>query len=264
MTPFTWALIHSPLVSPFSWSATAEALRRRTHTVLVPDLRDAPGGGPYWQQHADSAAAGLRTAREARFVLAAPLVLAAHSGAGALLPAIRQALGRPVAAYLFVDAVWPGNGLSRLDGFGTPEESAAFRAYLEGGGVFPAWTEEDLRAVVPEPAARARLVRELRPKGLDYWTEPIPAVAGWPDAPGGCLRFTETYRADADRARALGWPVREMAGAHFHMLVEPEAVAEAMLDMMKVFEGIDDGRPTTDDRRRRTTKDEGRKTTSEE
>ncbi len=228
MTTFTWALIHSPLVSPFSWAATAAALGRRGHAVLVPDLRDAPGGGPYWQQHANSAAAGLSAAGDGPLVLAAPLILAAHSGAGALLPAIRRALGRPVAAYVLVDAVMPGGGASRLEGFGTPEEIGAFRAHLEGGGMFPAWTEADLRTVVPEAQSRARLVRELRPKGLDYWTEPIPAAEWWPDAPGAYLRFTETYRADADRARALGWPVREMAGGHFQMMVEPEAVAEAM------------------------------------
>ena len=240
MTLFTWALIHSPLVSPFSWEATAEVLRRRGHTVVVPELRDAPGGGPYWQQHAESAAAGLRG-------VAGPLVLAAHSGAGALLPAIRQALGRPVAAYVFVDAVMPGSGGSRLAGFGTPEEIATFRAFLEGGGRFPAWTDEDLRAMVPEAGARARLVRELRPKGLDYWTEPIPSVAGWPDAPGGYLRFTGSYRADAEQARALGWPVREMAGGHFLAMVEPEAVAEAMEGVLKAVEVIDDGRPMADD-----------------
>jgi hypothetical protein len=214
-------LIHSPLVGPYSWEATAEALRRRGHAVCLPALRDAPGGGPYWLQHAESAAEALRGVE-------GPVVLAAHSGAGALLPAIGRALGRPSAGYWLVDAVMPGSGGSRLEGFGTPEEVAAFRAFLEDGGRFPHWTEAELAEVLPEAAARGRLVAELRPRGLDYWTEPMPAVAGWPDAPGAYLRFTETYRPDAERARALGWPVREMAGEHFEMMVRPEAVAEAM------------------------------------
>jgi hypothetical protein len=47
-----------------------------------------------------------------------PLVLVGHRGAGALLPAIRQESGRPVAAHLFVDADIPQESQS---GLGSPE-----------------------------------------------------------------------------------------------------------------------------------------------
>ncbi|MCC6189186.1 MAG: alpha/beta hydrolase, partial [Anaerolineales bacterium] len=97
-----FALIHSPLASPLTWQPAAAALRRHGHAAYVPDLRDAPGGGPYWEQHARSAAEQL-----AGPAAEAPLVLAAHSGAGALLPAIRRALGQAVAGYVFVDAGLP-------------------------------------------------------------------------------------------------------------------------------------------------------------
>src|SRR5690348_6220402 len=83
----TFVLIHSPLVSPFTWRSTAAALAARGHTARVPDLRDTPGAGPYWQQHAASAAAALADLPADR-----PLILVAHSGAGALLPAIAQAV----------------------------------------------------------------------------------------------------------------------------------------------------------------------------
>ena len=216
-----YALIHSPLVSPVSWEFAASAFRRRGQQVFVPELRDTPGGGPYWQQQAASAAEALRDQEE-------PLVLVAHSGAGALLPAIEQALPGRIAGYVFVDAVMPRSGESRLAGFGTPEEIAEFRAYLEGGGRFPTWSAADLSEILPDAATRERLVAELRPRGLDYFTEPIPGVPGWPNAPGGYLRFTQTYQPDAEQARALGWPVREMLSGHFQMMVEPEAVAEAI------------------------------------
>ena len=80
-------------------------------------------------------------------------------------------------------------------------------------------------------ALAARLHADQRPRPLPFWEEPIPVFAGWPDAAGGYLLFTETYRASAERARAAGWPARELAGGHFHMLVEPEAVAEALLEL---------------------------------
>jgi hypothetical protein len=83
----TFALIHSPLVSPFTWQATAAALQARGHAALVPNVADTPGAGAYWRQHSASAAQGLAAAPRT-----GPLVLVAHSGAGALLPSIGQAL----------------------------------------------------------------------------------------------------------------------------------------------------------------------------
>ncbi len=218
----TFALIHSPLVSPFTWQATAAALAQRGHAARVPELRDTPGAGPYWRQHTAAAAQGLAAPRTA------PLVLVAHSGAGALLPSIGLALGGPLAAYLLVDAGWPAGGQSRLQSFG-PDGVDAFRAFLVAGGRFPNWQSDELAAILPDAAVRAQVVAELRPRGLDYWEEPLPVVPGWPDAPVGYLRYTDTYRPEAEQAAAHGWPVRARAAGHFEMLVHPEQVADELL-----------------------------------
>jgi hypothetical protein len=220
-----FALIHSPLVSPLTWRATAQALRARGHSAHVPDLRDRPGGGPYWQQHANSAAEQMAAAAPG-----AAWVLVGHSGAGALLPAIRQALGQPAAGYVFVDAGLPAPGRSRLATFDEAEQ-AEFRAFLEAGGRFPAWSEADLRPLVPDAALRARLVAELRPRGLDYWTEPLPVMMDWPDAPCGYVLFSPVYAGAAAAARELGWPVRELPGGHFHMLVDPEGISHELHEL---------------------------------
>src|SRR6478672_5599041 len=121
MRPATaFGLIHSPLVGPLTWGPVAEALAARGARAVVPDLRAPTAGPPYWAAHAAAAAARLAEAPE-------PLFLVGHSGAGALLPAIRQALGRPVAGYIFVDADPPQDGRSRLARFGDPAGAAAFR-----------------------------------------------------------------------------------------------------------------------------------------
>src|SRR5437016_1197009 len=139
------ALIHSPLMGPLTWTRTAEALSARGIATVLPELRDeAAGRGPFWQQQAASAALALNAASEA-----AP-ILVGHSGAGALLPAIRQALGRPVAGYVFVDAGVPVDGQSRLATFG--DQEASFREFLAGGGRFPNWTAAELQEIVPDPA----------------------------------------------------------------------------------------------------------------
>jgi hypothetical protein len=226
MSPYRLALIHSPLVGPLTWTRTAAALSARGVPVLLPELRDEPAGSlPFWQRHAQSVAQELNAALDRR-----PLILAGHSGAGALLPAIRQALGRPMAGYVFVDAGLPLDGQSRLATFG--EREAAFREFLASGGRFPAWTPAELQEIVPDTELAGRLAADQRPRSLPFWDEPIPVFPGWPDAPGAYLLFTKTYQRDADRAQAMGWPFRELAGGHFHMLVEPEAVAAALVDLI--------------------------------
>jgi hypothetical protein len=226
----TFVLLHSPLVSPFTWHSTAAALTARGYIAHVPDLADTPGAAPYWQQHAASAAAALagRPADE-------PLTLVAHSGAGPLLPAIGAALARPIAAYLFVDAGWPTPGRSRLDTFG-PAGDDSFRTFLEGGGRFPDWSAADLAEIVPDAITRNRLAAELRPRGLDYWAELLPTVPGWPDAPVAYLRFSDSYLPDAAQARAQGWPVRERAAGHFEMLVHSAQVAAELLALLAELE----------------------------
>jgi hypothetical protein len=220
------ALIHSPLVGPFSCKRLGECLSVRGLQVVVPELHDDPMDNlPFWQQHSWSAAEAIKTA-----VGQQPVVLIAHSGAGALLPAIRQYLALPVAGYVFMDAGIPLHGQSRLASFGA--EAASFREFLAAGGRYPNWTIDDLKEIVPKAELAERLAADQRPRALPFWEEPIPVFAGWPDAPGAYLLFTDTYRREAERALAMGWPVRKLPAGHFHMLVAPEAVAQALNELI--------------------------------
>ena len=72
------ALIHSPLVGPFTWSMVGDELRARGIDAYVPDLAN-PTEGPFWQQHARSVAAQL-----GELDADVRIVLAGHSGAGPL------------------------------------------------------------------------------------------------------------------------------------------------------------------------------------
>jgi hypothetical protein len=223
-------LLHSPLAGPGTWEPVARELVRRGHEVLRPELADAQGSGlPFWRQHAESAARELRPRLGDR-----PPVLAGHSGAGPLLPAVRQALGRPVAAYAFVDAGLPRDGASRLDllaeeALGWIEE---FRRHLASGGRFPEWTEEQLRPLIPDPELRRAAVQGLRPRGLAFFEEPIPVFAGWPDAPCVYLQLSAAYAIPAARVQSAGWPFRRIEGGHFHLLAAPEQTADALLELL--------------------------------
>jgi pimeloyl-ACP methyl ester carboxylesterase len=227
MTRPIFVLIHSPLVGPATWEPVRVELRRRGVQAAAPVLRDEPGSDvPFWRQHVASVVATLRGAPVGQ-----PLVLVGHSGAGALLPVLGEALGRPVAASVFVDAGIHTDGLSRLEMMVAEDASFAgqLRTHLEAGGRYPEWTDKQLQEAIPDDERRTAVLAEMRPRGLDFFSEPIPVPDGWPDAPAAYLQFSPAYDVPAAKAREMGWPVRAIEGGHFLMLIDPDTVAEAIL-----------------------------------
>ncbi len=217
-------LVHSPLVGPFTWSLVAKSLQADEFDVLVPHLTDSgETPPPYWQQHAVSVQQALGSIPPER-----PLVLVGHSGAGSLLPVLAQAARRPVTAYLFVDAGLPHPGKSQLEEM--PEE---VRRLLASGERFPNWKDEDLREVLPDGRARQQLLAEVQSRPLNFFEEVLPDVSSWSEAPGGYLLFTEGYRPYLEQARRTGWPSRTLPAGHFHMLVDPVAVAASLVELMQ-------------------------------
>jgi hypothetical protein len=211
-----------------TWKLVANELRQRGWVVILPSLKDEPDlKHPYWQQHSLSVAQALADVPKM-----IPFILVAHSGAGPLLPAIRQSIPNPVRAYVFVDAGIPRNGATRLDLMKSEDSDWAdeFRAYLEGNGRFPNWNSNDLQEIIPDDAVRNQLIAELRPRALDFFTEPIPVFDGWPDAPCAYVLFSSPYERTAAEARQRGWPTYELWAGHFHMLVDPQAVTTLILD----------------------------------
>src|SRR5260370_19770720 len=104
-------LIHSPVTTPTVWEPVGAALRNRDVRVLVPDLNgDGNVDEPLWQQHIRAASVSI-----AGLAAGTQFILVGHSGAGPLLPAIRELVGRPAAGYLFVDAGLPENGGCQID-----------------------------------------------------------------------------------------------------------------------------------------------------
>ena len=222
-----YVLIHSPLVGPLTWSRVADEMKQRGLEVLVPTLKDSPDSKePYWEQHAESVSQSVENIPKD-----IPVTLVAHSGAGPLLPVIRQAIPNPVRAYVFVDAGIPRADASRLDlmKIEDSEWAAGFQEELERGGSFPNWTADDLREIIPDENLRGQLVAEIQPRSLDFFTEPIPVFDGWPDAPCVYIQFSPVYEKPAALARRSGWPTYEIKAGHFHMLVDAKKVAELII-----------------------------------
>jgi len=131
-----------------------------------------------------------------------------------------------------VDAGIPRDGATRLDLMKSEDIDWAnqFQEYLEGGGHFPSWSSNDLREIVPDESLREKLVAEIHPRALDFFTEPIPTFQGWPDAPCIYILFSTPYVNAEIQALQAGWKTYKLDAGHFHMLVDAKAVADLIVE----------------------------------
>lgn len=220
-----FALIHSPLVGTTTWAAVAEQLSHEGFVTVTPALASPQTPEPpFWSTHVHNVAVALKP-----FSSDPVVILAGHSGGGVLLPAISQSLDKPAGAAIFIDAAIPRDGASRLDLFESSEAAEEFRR-AASNGLLPTWSEEDLRGVIEDDELRHKFVSELRPLPLAVYEEPLPVSEGWADVPQAYLHFTSTYDLFAKQAQQAGWPYIHLEGGHFHMLVDPIAVAGALID----------------------------------
>lgn len=238
MTPCALVLLHSPLTAGTAWGRLGGHLRSHGLTAVVADITtdtSPPYASRYVAAAAGQVASGPLQPLE-------PVVLVGHSGAGPLLPQVGFALRaarRPVAGYVFLDAGLPrpGGAVSRLDLMRAESAAAAalaeaLQADLAAGARFPAWSEQDLAAQVMDPGDRALLAASLRPRGLDFFDEPLPAPQDWPDAPCGVLQTSDGYAFAARLARGRGWPVVRTHSGHFAALADPAGTAHALAELI--------------------------------
>jgi pimeloyl-ACP methyl ester carboxylesterase len=225
-TDNVWVLIHSPLVGPTTWRAVARELERSDHRALVPSLLGvAHAPVPQWRHSLDAVRAATKG-------LEGPLVLVGHSGAGALLPPIAEAVPGDVAGLVFVDAALPpASGSAPL----APAEFMQQLRALVIEGVLPRWSrwfgEEGVLGLVRDEGLRAHLEQEMPRLPLSYFEASVPMPDGWDQGPCAYLLLSsdEDGKSAAD-ARARGWPVAEIRDAHHLTLVtDPAAVSGALL-----------------------------------
>ena len=210
-------VVHSgagPLAGQLA-AATADAVAAgaRADTAAPPEAGTGSAAG-----------AGASVGR-ADPVASAEASTAAGTGAGT------DGAGTVAVGVIFADAGLP-RGLAGGGG-PTPVVDGQFLPYLREiarDGVVPPWPQwwpgVDPAEIFPSEEARAAVLADARPLPLAFFEEEVPAVAL--PGPAGYLLFSEGYGAAAMRARELGWPVRELAGSHLHLLVRPEETAAAV------------------------------------
>ena len=206
----TVVLVHSPLVGPATWEATAAIV----HGVVPSLVVASTGAPPHWPKQVAAVVDAVAGGR-------GPFLLVGHSGAGPLLPAIGAAVG-DVAGYVFVDAGLPPPApATRLALLPAPF-AGRLAALRDGDGFLPPWHRWFPGVELPDGVADDRRL----PWSL--FTEELPVPEAWPDAPCGYVRLSAPYDDDAAEARRRGWPVVELDGHHLLAMTDPAAVAAAI------------------------------------
>jgi hypothetical protein len=223
-------LVPAPVLGPASWQPVADELTAGGARVTVPSLADFTDGDPPYAPRLVQLCTGQIAAALAAGPGADRVVLVVHSGAGPFAAQLAAAVPATPAgvAVVFADA-----GLPAIDG-PTPVMDGGFLPYLRQlarDGMVPPWPqwfpEADPAELYPSETARAAVLSDARPVPLSFFGEQLPAAPA--PAQARYLLFSEGYGPEAEEAKKRGWPVAELPGSHLHMLVDPAAVAAALV-----------------------------------
>lgn len=211
----------SPLLGPATWSPVADLFEQQGRSTMIAPCPQGPLTPGDVQEAFDRALSGLDV----------PVVVA-HSNAGLFVPWLADR-HRPGAVVL-VDAGLPGD-VEQVPL--APPEFLEFLARLaDDSGMLPPWTtwwgSSSFDTLVPDPALRQAVAREAQSLPLAYFRNSLPVPPGWDRMPCAYLAFGDTYAAERSEGVRRGWPVRTLDGRHLHMLVDPDAVAAAIEDLI--------------------------------
>jgi pimeloyl-ACP methyl ester carboxylesterase len=227
----TYLLIHGAWHGGWCWDRVAERLTAAGHAVRTPTLT---GLG----ERAGELTPRIGLARHVADVIDAlagstEVVLVGHSYAGMAVVGAAAERGAAVRRLVVVDGFLPERGERALDllperAAGHYRDSAAERG--DGWRVPP---RPLANLGVTDPVVLAELPPRLTDHPLRTYTDPSEHAAS--ALPAGhyllCAGWDSPFRPHADRARALGWTVRELDADHEIPLTAPDLLATALLEL---------------------------------
>ena len=218
-----FVLLASVFLGPQAWEPVAEALRAAGKDAVV--------------SPAESTMVPPATAGEAVALYVGSIppdrecVLIAHSNAGNFVPAV--VFARSVTAIVFVDSVIPG--ASGIQDVAPPKLIGRLEQLADPEGDLPRWTswfdEDDVAQLFPDASTRSEIESRLPNVPLSFVRSPLVVERGWDDIPTAYIAFGSTYAAEMQKAQEQGWPVRQLAGLHLHMLDAPHQVARMIIEL---------------------------------
>jgi alpha-beta hydrolase superfamily lysophospholipase len=243
----TFVVVHGAWGGGWEWADVARDLRVRGHDVFTPTLT---GLGERSHLHRGQPI-GLAThvadvVASVRFEDLADVVLCGASSGGVPVTGAAHELGDRVQSVVYIDALVPASGQSALDLLPAPF-AALVRDGLDQHG--PAWRvpiPPDLREALVPPGSlpddrRTHYLDRLRDHPAASLADPLRLPEGphrkaraFVRCTGGALDGQadgDPIEAGAARARAEGWPYRELDAPHDPQLFEPAGLTEVLHDL---------------------------------
>lgn len=235
----TVVIAHGGWGGGWEWTPVARLLRRRGHEVFTPTLtgmgeRSHLGSDVRLSDHIEDLVAVLT------FEALDDVVLCGHSYAGMVVTGVADRVADRVARLIYLDAFVPDHGQALTDllpaAFAeTLRSTAAARSDRSVPYLEDLWPPE---GVIPEEKRR-RYIARMRPQPRETMTEAIRLtgeVTRIPRAYVHCIApELDVVGGFAARARAAGWPYREIATAHDLHLLDPEGTSAVIDDLVTTW-----------------------------
>ena len=233
----TFVLVHGSNGGGWVWQKLAPLLRSAGHAVYTPTLT-----GLSDRSHLLHCGVNLTThitdiANLLLYQDLSEVVLVGNSYAGMVSTGVATKVPERLKLLVYLDAYLPADGQSEFDLL--PAEMRAAReaeAAAHEGVVQP---PPPAIFGVKDPVLAEWIKARSTPHPLATYTEPVPAgnaeSATLPRVFIRCIGNPATtpdlFAPSAEKARAAGWHVHELAAGHLAMLTAPREVAELLLKL---------------------------------
>jgi hypothetical protein len=211
-----FVLIPSPFLGPGSWANVASRL---SGAVVADYTAVLDRGGDFYRAIAETIAAQ---------VAGRDCILVGHSGAGAMLPLVAEAIGPSVRCAIFADALLPHPGRSWFDTI-SPDLAVRLRQSAKDGRL-PRWDrwwpDSVLQTLLPDAAMREAFSASLPEVPLQFLEDAMPESGALPRC--AYQQWSSAYDGEAASARAANWPVETLALDHLALLTRPAVVADRL------------------------------------
>jgi pimeloyl-ACP methyl ester carboxylesterase len=238
----TFVIVHGAFGGGWEWTPVADLLRQFGHQVFTPTLtgmgeRAHLGTNVGLRTHVDDVVAVLE------FEELTSVVLCGASYGGMAVTGAADRVPDRVAQVIYIDALVPSGGQSGLDLLPREFEQVVRRSAADDGLV-PVPTAILPPAGIIDERLRAAYVSRLRPQPAATFTEPLDLTGAVETLPRAFLRCTrgviemgpDPIAPMAERARAAGWPYRELDTPHDPHLFDPTATAAVLVELTQAVE----------------------------
>lgn len=224
-------LIHGAFQGGWVWQGVSEMLTAKGHEVHAPTLSGCGYLGHTIGQDINLDTYITDILEYVRLENLQDIVLVAQSFSGMICGAVMRQAPEALRRAIFLDAVIPEQGRSFVDIAGAPFKQMLDKhrdGYKINPWPMPVFGVEGEQAAWFQP--------RLHPFPEAAFHAPLPVDFDPADMEVDFITCTKTMapfiRAQAEKARTLGWPIREFDEGHCSMVMNPQLVAETFHEIV--------------------------------